>query len=86
MLVYVHVRVVVHSLDSISQNNESNQHPYCPIQVPHCRVVAKNLSTDEDGEPHHSPNQGVEPCKKQDKRQGKIQWSQGCVFPSQEES
>lgn len=50
-------------LDSISEDDETYEDAYCPVQVPHLGFMLEHFCADEDGEPHDSPHQGVESWK-----------------------
>ena len=49
------------SLDAVGQDDEAHEHANGPVQVPHAGLVLEHLGTQQDGEPHHPPHQGVEP-------------------------
>lgn len=55
-----------HLLDSISEDDQTYEDTYCPIQVPHLGFMLKHFSADEDGEPHDSPHQRVESWKEEE--------------------
>ncbi len=52
-----------HLLDSIGEDDQTYEDTYCPIQVPHLRLLPEHFSTDEDGEAHDSAHQRVESWK-----------------------
>lgn len=52
-----------HLLDSVGEDDEAHEDPYCSVQVPHLGLMFEHFSTDEDGEPHDASNQRVKSWK-----------------------
>lgn len=46
-----------HLLDAVGEDDEADEDPYCPVQVPHLGLVPEHLGADEDGEAHDSAHQ-----------------------------
>lgn len=53
-------------LDPIGKDGEADQDTDAAVQVPDSCIVFEHFCTQKDGETHHSPNKGVEPCKRRE--------------------
>lgn len=50
-------------LDPVGKDGEADEDTDAAVQVPDFGVMFEHFCTQKDGEAHHSPDKGVEPCK-----------------------